>query len=132
MNVISKYLPYIVIVLLTIITTLSFYLHSRVEKISELEQTVSRYEEVIENNNHAINLLKKDVAYTEDLLSRLQQQREETEQEYTELEGEWQRLREQDRRHANANNQDSSTTVNLSEHFRVLQQAACSANRDCL
>lgn len=132
MNFINKYLPYIVIVLLSIIITLSFYLHSRVEKISELERDVERYEQVIENNNHAINLLKKDIAYTEDLLSRLQQQREETEQEYTELEGEWQRLREQDRRHTNADNQDSSNTVNLSEHFRVLQQAACSANRDCL
>lgn len=137
-SLLSRALPYIVIVLLTILLSLSLFLHTRITKIKELESTVHQYEFVIENNNNAITQMRDDLTYTENLLKTLQEQQESVSQEHSDVRLEWDRVRNESVRNERASNdkqddkESSDSGIDLSEHFRVLKESACRTNRDCL
>ena len=132
-SLLSRTLPYIVIVLLTILLSLSLFLHTRITKIKELENTVHQYEFVIENNNKTITQMREDLTYTENLLKTLQEQQENVSQEHSDVRLEWDRVKNE---RASNDKQDSKESndsgIDLSEHFRVLKESACRTNRNCL
>lgn len=123
----NKYLVVIFVVLMSSLLSMSFLLHVRVSKIKELESSLSSYREVVENNNRTISSLEQDLLYTETLLLTLQRSRIEVDTTHKNVEEEWERVR---REHKDESNDVSS--VDLREHFRVLKESACSANRNCL
>jgi len=132
-SLLSRALPYIVITLLAMLLSLSLFLHTRITKIKELENTVHQYEFVIENNNKAITQMRNDLAYTENLLKTLQEQQENVSQEHSDVRLEWDRVKNE---RASNDKQDSKESIDngadLSEHFRVLKESACRTNRNCL
>jgi len=132
-SLLSRALPYIVIVLLTILLSLSLFLHTRITKIKELENTVHQYEFVIENNNKTITQMGNDLAYTENLLKTLQEQQENVSQEHSDVRLEWDRVKNERASNDKQDSKESSDSgIDLSEHFRVLKESACRTNRNCL
>lgn len=132
-SLLSRALPYIVIVLLTILLSLSLFLHTRITKIKELENTVHQYEFVIENNNKTITQMGNDLAYTENLLKALQEQQESVSQEHSDVRLEWDRVKNERASNDKQDSKESSDSgIDLSEHFRVLKESACRTNRNCL
>ena len=132
-SLLSRALPYIVIVLLATLLTLSLFLHTRITKIKELESTVHQYEFVIENINKAFTQMEDDLAYTENLLKTLQDQQENVSQEHSDVRLEWDRVKNERASNDKKDSKEGSDSgIDLSEHFRVLKESACRTNRDCL
>src|SRR5690554_7821309 len=132
-SLLSRVLPYIVIALLTMLLSLSLFLHTRITKIKELESTVHQYEFVIENNNKTITQMGNDLAYTENLLKTLQEQQENVSQEHSDMRLEWDRVKNERASNDKQDSKESSDSgVDLSEYFRVLKESACRTNRNCL
>ena len=132
-SLLNRALPYIAIALLSILLSLSLFLHTRITKIKELESTVHQYEFVIENINKAFTQMEDDLAYTENLLKTLQEQQENVSQEHSDVRTEWDRVKNE---RASNDKQDSKegsdSGIDLSEHFRVLKESACRTNQTCL
>jgi len=132
-SLLSRVLPYIVIALLTMLLSLSLFLHTRITKIKELESTVHQYEFVIENNNKTITQMGNDLAYTENLLKTLQEQQENVSQEHSDVRLKWDRVKNERASNDKQGSKESSDSgIDLSEHFRVLKESACRTNRNCL
>src|SRR5690554_1220155 len=132
-SLLSRVLPYIVIALLSMLLSLSLFLHTRITKIKELESTVHQYEFVIKNNNKTITQMGNDLAYTENLLKTLQEQQENVSQEHSDVRLEWDRVKNERASNDKQDSKESSDSgIDLSEHFRVLKESACRTNRNCL
>lgn len=132
-SLLNRALPYIVIVLLTTLLSLSLFLHTRITKIKELESTVHQYEFVIENINKAFTQMEDDLAYTENLLKTLQDQQENVSQEHSDVRLEWDRVKNERASNDKQDSKESSDSgIDLSEHFRVLKESACRTNQTCL
>lgn len=131
-SLLSRILPYIVMVLLVILLSLSLFLHTRITKIKELESTVHQYEFVIENNNKTITQMEDDLAYTENLLKMLQEQQESVSQEHSGVRLEWDRVKNERVSNDKQDSKEGSDSgIDLSEHFRVLKESACRTNQTC-
>lgn len=149
----SRFLPYIIIIFLVTTSVLVYSLHSKNNKIESLNTTVASYTKVIEQNNKTILSLQEDLAYTENLLTTIQGQRQDVVDEHKGLEAEWSSLtslimalpsqarktpsnKNEEKEHEQTTdstiNPTTNPTINLTDHFRVLQQSACRTNRDCL
>jgi len=125
---------YVIVGLVSTSILLLYLLHSANNEISDLRSTSFSLETANRNNQTTIKQLQEDLLFCEDSGARLVENQRSTTTLYDGIGGELSRLIDQrtPRKERNEDTISVDTGLDLSPEFRLLFQAACSADRDCV